>query len=167
LVNRLIVNVVNRFFRTYLIFGIGTQFDNGLDGAVVYTTNDVGDINTTYAGKSYSSFFDTGSNGIFFLSSAVTGISACTGANSAFYCPPSTVSLNAQNIGQNGASANVAFDIANADELFSTENSAFNDLGGPTPNLFDWGLPFFFGRKVFVAIEGASTPSGPGPYFAY
>ena len=34
-------------------------------------------------------------------------------------------------------------------------------------NFFDWGLPFFFGREVFVAIEGQETPSGPGPYYAY
>ncbi|MEO5671342.1 MAG: DUF3443 family protein, partial [Ramlibacter sp.] len=34
-------------------------------------------------------------------------------------------------------------------------------------NTFDWGLPFFFGRNVFVAFTGASTPRGIGPYWAY
>jgi hypothetical protein len=32
---------------------------------------------------------------------------------------------------------------------------------------FDWGLPFFFGRTVYTAIEGQSTPAGVGPYFAF
>jgi hypothetical protein len=40
-------------------------------------------------------------------------------------------------------------------------------VGGPNPGAFDWGLPFFFGRQVFTAIEGASTPGGSGPYFAF
>jgi hypothetical protein len=30
---------------------------------------------------------------------------------------------------------------------------------------FDWGLPFFFGRTVFTAIEDRGTPAGP--YFAF
>lgn len=32
---------------------------------------------------------------------------------------------------------------------------------------FVWGMPFFFGRTVFVAIDGASTLHGRGPYWAY
>jgi hypothetical protein len=45
--------------------------------------------------------------------------------------------------------------------------TAFSEVGGPNPGLFDWGLPFFYGRSVFVAIEGQSTPGGTGPYWAY
>jgi len=33
--------------------------------------------------------------------------------------------------------------------------------------VFDWGLPFFYGRNVYAAIEQQSTPGGVGPYFAY
>lgn len=32
---------------------------------------------------------------------------------------------------------------------------------------FVWGMPFFFGRTVFIAIDGANTQHGPGPYWAY
>jgi hypothetical protein len=32
---------------------------------------------------------------------------------------------------------------------------------------FDWGLPFFFGRTIYTAIENQSTPAGAGPYVAF
>ena len=38
----------------------------------------------------------------------------------------------------------------------------------PTMNAsFDWGLPFFYGRRVAYAIEGAATSVGTGPYIAF
>lgn len=150
-----------------LIFGIGTQSNNGLGSAQTYTTDDLGNFTTVYAGNSYpSSFIDSGSNGLFFLSSSVTGIAQCA-SDDVFYCPSKTLSLTAQNVGQNGTAGTVAFSIANAEQLFSTDNAAFGDLGGPNTGVFDWGVPFFFGRKVFVAIDGAQTPAGAGPYWAY
>ena len=151
-----------------LIFGIGTQSNNGLGSAQIYTTDDLGNFNTYYNGSLYSSsFIDSGSNGIYFLTSGLTGIPLCTGTENVFYCPSKTLSLMAENSGQNGTSGKVAFSIANANQLFSTDNAAFDDLGGPNVGAFDWGVPFFFGRNVFVAIDGARTPAGPGPYWAY
>jgi hypothetical protein len=151
-----------------LIFGIGTQSNNGLGSAQVYTTDDLGEFTTVYNGSSYSSsFIDSGSTGLFFLSSSAADIAQCTGANAGYYCPSQTLNLTAQNVGQNGTSGTVAFSIANAEQLFSTGNAAFNDLGGSNPGAFDWGMPFFFGRNVFVAIDGQQTPAGPGPYWAY
>jgi hypothetical protein len=32
---------------------------------------------------------------------------------------------------------------------------------------FDFGLPFFYGRSVFTAIEGKSAGSQIGPFYAY
>ncbi len=153
-----------------LIFGIGTQSDNALGNAQVYATDANGNFSTTFKGKVYSSsYLDTGSNGIFFLDSSTIGSAfpPCPSSNSGFSCPPATVNDTATNTGLNGASAQFSFSIANADSLFNTGNSAFNNLGGPDTGEFDWGLPFFFGRTVFVAIENQSTPGGPGPYWAY
>jgi len=156
-----------------LIFGIGTQSNNGLQSATVYTVPasgpNAGDITTTFNGVSYpSSFIDSGSNGILFLDSATTGIPTCSGNYSSWYCPTTSPdSLSATNQGTNGNQGVVNFSIENANSLFNTSNSAFSTLGGPQTGSFDWGLAFFFGRNVFTAIENMNTPGGPGPYFAY
>jgi Protein of unknown function (DUF3443) len=147
-----------------LVFGIGTQSNNGLGTANVYTLNQDADITTKFNGQSYpESFLDSGSNGIFFLDSAATGFPECGG----FYCPNSTQNLSASNIDANGTSESISFSVANADTLFGTGGTAFNQLAGEGPDAFDWGLSFFYGRNVFTAIDGASTPGGAGPYWAY
>ncbi len=153
-----------------LVFGIGTQSNNGLGSASVYTLNGNGNFTTTYKGQAYNqSFLDSGSNGLYFLTPSAAGIAVCPDA-SFFYCPSSTQNLSATNQGANGTSGTVNFSVGNADTLFNSNptGSAFVDLAGPNSlNGFDWGLPFFFGRNVYTAIEGTSTPGGPGPYWAY
>lgn len=151
-----------------LIFGIGTQANNALGSAKVYTTDDVGNFSTLFEGTTYSSsYLDTGSNGIYFQDSDTISLPACPDGDSDFSCPPTTVSLTATTVGHNGVSATVAFSVANAEALFNSNNAAFNDLAGPDTGDFDWGLPFFLGRPTFIAIEGQSTSGGTGPYWAY
>ncbi len=152
-----------------LIFGIGTQSNNTLGSAQVLTLDNSGNITTTFNGTPYSgSFIDSGSNGIFFLDSSITGLALCSKPNDSFYCPASTQSFSATNIGGNGVSNSIPFSVANANTLFANAaDVVFGNLAGPNPGSFDWGLPFFYGRNVFTAIEGQSTPGGVGPYFAY
>jgi hypothetical protein len=45
--------------------------------------------------------------------------------------------------------------------------AVFPTLGGPLSGMFDFGLPFFYGKNVYVAIDGRATPGGNGPYWAY
>jgi hypothetical protein len=151
-----------------MIFGIGTQSNNGLGSAQVYATDDVGDFSVTFKGQTYSgSFLDTGSNGLFFLTSAASGLPQCPNPNPGFYCPANTTGITVTTTGLNGTSAQIALSIADADSLFASLNNAFNNVGGPNPGAFDLGLPFFLGRNVFVAIQGQSTPGGAGPFWAY
>src|SRR5213078_5040959 len=61
-----------------LIFGIGTQSNNGLGAAKIFTTSNRGEFTTTFNNTPYpKSFIDSGSNGIFFLDSAAAGLPAC------------------------------------------------------------------------------------------
>jgi Protein of unknown function (DUF3443) len=156
-----------------LVFGIGTAANNGLGSAQVYTTDALGHFTTTFAGTAYpTSYLDTGSNLLFILDATRLGLPLC-GANTeaaGAYCPATPVSFTATTTGANGVTGTVTFSIANATTLLSSPNVAFNDLATPftsSPEAFAWGLPFFFGRTVFVAIQGQSTPDGPGPYWAY
>jgi hypothetical protein len=152
-----------------LIFGIGTQSNNSLGSAHVFTLDPrTGNISTGFKGKTYSSFLDTGSNAYFFLDSATTGMPTCPSPENGFYCPSARVAFSATNTGTNQASSTVSFNIDNANTLFSSSaDNAFPTLGGPNSGMFDWGLPFFYDRHVFVAIEDAQTTGGVGPYWAY
>lgn len=161
-----------------LFFGIGTESNNQpgsvntlLEGNNL--NNDPShflDVNTVYKGVSGASFFDTGSNGLFFNDAS---IAQCGGGSVGFYCPSSTLSESATNesIGSSVSSV-VNFQIANANNLFNSGAVAVDDVGGTndggsTFDGFDWGLPFFFGRTVFIGMSGVSSPLGTGPYTAY
>ncbi len=155
-----------------LIFGIGTQSNNGLGGATVFGTDDMGNFNTTYNGTTYLSFLDSGSNGIYFLDTPTTGLPVCADVNINFlYCPTSNqtipIVITAQS-GTNGASASASFVVGNAGVLLDGNNAAVNDIAGPMSGLVDLGLPFFFGRNVYTGIAGKSISGvGTGPITAY
>jgi hypothetical protein len=158
-----------------LIFGIGTESNNALNGATVYPVDDFGNFITIFKTSSTTitnttSFIDSGSNGLYFFDSAQTGIPTCRDANF-FYCPSSTENLSATTEGAGGTpSSTINFSVANADALFNDNPTAnvFEDLAGPNSiSGFDWGLPFFYGRNVYTAIQGQTTPGGTGPYWAY
>ena len=158
-----------------VVFGIGTQANNGLGGATVLALDNAGYVETAFpAGATqHASYLDSGSNALFFLDTATTKIPQCAGIQNSFYCPAAAVSLAATISQGSTTSAKFAFSVANADQL-AARNFAFNNFAGPmqgypdsTLPSFDWGLPFFFGRLVYSAIETRTTPSGSGPYFAF
>jgi hypothetical protein len=159
-----------------LIFGIGTQSNNALGSAQIYATDSAAYFTTTYNGVKYPfSYIDSGSNALYFLDSKTLGGIDCGGNNAGYYCPGTTLSFTVTNTGTNGVSGPVSFSIANADSLFNTGNGAFSNLGGDSgtdlaSDYFAFGVPFFFGRSVFVGIGGTTVPTGataPYGYWAY
>jgi len=145
-----------------MIFGIGTQANNTLGGATVVKANSqTGYVATTSGGQTYSqSYIDSGSNGLFFRN---TQLPQC----GYWYCPGSTQTASAAIAGVDGAATAVSFAIGNSGALFASPNNAFNNLAGIASSGFGWGLPFFFGRRVYTAIASRVTSAGPGPYYAF
>ena len=152
-----------------LVFGIGTQGNNGLGGAAVLTTDTAGYITVNYKNTAYTkSFIDSGSNLYFFNDSTLT---TCTLSNQSFFCPSTQQTLTATNVGASNTQSNVTFKVANAKNQFNTNPSfvAFDNVAAPSSDSqsFDFGMPFFYGRFVYTAIEGMNTAGGMGPYFGY
>ncbi len=152
-----------------LVFGIGTETNNALGSATILTADPTyGDIDVTFNGTDYpSSFLDSGSNAYYFNDSSLTPCAADTSA-AGFYC--STANLSATLAGNNGTQLVASFTVGDASTM---SGAALPQLAGPVGSnanftgVFDFGLPYFYGRNVFTAIEGTSAGGTEGPYFAY
>ena len=158
-----------------LVFGIGTQTNNALaSGATILTTDSYyGYVSVNFIGTNFpQSYLDSGSNAYYFNDSS---ISSCGSQSVApgFFCPTSTVSLSATITGNNGAQSSPSFSIANAVDLFDNNPTfaAFSNLGGAAgtdgSQSFAFGLPFFYGRNVYTAMENMDAGGTDGPYFAF
>jgi len=156
-----------------LVFGIGTETNNQVGSATIFTLDSEDNFSTTFNGTLYdASFIDLGSNGFFFPDASIP---TCPGNESSFFCPTSLLNLSALNTGANNATNTVDFSIDNAENLFNEgggADAAFSTLGGPNLGAgagFDWGLPFFYGKNVFTSIDGQTVPAGtpPAPWWAY
>jgi hypothetical protein len=150
-----------------LILGIGTQSNNTPSSTLSFFPADsVGNFSTQFNGQDLdSSFLDSGSNALYFPSP----ISTCQpGSGGTFYCPASTTAFSAIQ----GSGSSVNFQISNANSALSSGNAVFSDIGGNMGNSeldssFDWGLPFFFGKSIYVGINGKSSSLGAGPSWAW
>jgi hypothetical protein len=153
-----------------LIFGIDTESNNasGTETVVPVATTgaDAGYITTIFNGTTLpESFIDSGSNAYFFTDS---DLSPCTDSGfSGFYCPANTTSLSGEMQLASGTSS-VDFDVGNAEQI-NAKYLVYPGVAGTNanPESFDWGLPFFYGRRVATAIDGSTTKVGSGPYIAY
>jgi hypothetical protein len=158
-----------------LIFGIQTQSNNALGSAFVLLADGDGNFTTSYKSQTLSSsFIDSGSNGLYFPDSSIA-VCPNTQSNpsaSEFYCPAATLSETATMQGQNGLTNPVPFDVVSLNSI-SNSFYASDALAGPAPSnsslgsYFDWGLPFFYGKRVFTAIDGKTAGSSTGPFYAY
>lgn len=151
-----------------LILGISTQPNNQLGSAAVVPLNTLGYFTTTYNGVQLpDSYIDSGSAYLYF-----NGALAPCATQTGYYCPATIQTLQATNQLSGGATGTVSFSVDNYETL-SNNNPTFNALAnvagttnGSTRS-FDWGLPFFYGRTVFVGFENRSAGQNLGPFFAY
>ena len=162
-------------------FGIGTQTNNALTaGAVLPVTTSgsrlgPGLLTATYNGKALTqSFLDSGSNDYYFIDASLP---ICTQTYlNVFYCPTAATPLSPTLTATNGATGSGAFTLYNPATTTSGSANVAPGLGVnptlvkpplPFSNSFDFGVPFFFGKSVYTAIEGRAAGGTQGPYFAY
>ena len=152
-----------------LTFGIGTQSNNGIvAGAKAYPVSSDGfTITGVYKGQTYASFIDSGSNILYFSDSSIP---TCTVGGGTWFCPSSQLNLSAT-LSSGGSSGTVNFSLISAQVLNSSSYAAFPSLGAPmTGSLlgdFDWGLPFFYGRSVYIGFAGSGNPLGSGAMYIF
>ena len=78
-----------------------------------------------------------------------------------------------QSVGGNGNSTSADFSIGNANDLLNDNPNflAYSNIGAPIPadfsTSFDWGLPFYFGRRVYTGFEGEQIGNAIGPLVAF
>lgn len=155
-----------------LIFGIGTQSDNALPttGLTALGTDANGEFTATYNGGTtvLPALIDSGTDAYAFDDPT---IAVCaSGAYVGYYCPAvapqSLFAVNA-GVGTYNATNTVNFAIADPNS-FVAGAAAFIDLGGGGGSTrFIWGMPFFYGRKVYFGIEQRVSGTYTGPFYAY
>jgi len=155
-----------------VIFGLGTQSDNTLPvtGLSVLGTNASGDFTTTYNGGAtvLPSLIDSGADSYLF-DDPTLGVCG-SGPFVGYYCPavaPQSAFAVNTGVGVNNTSSTVNFAIADPN-TFVAGAAAFIDLaGGGGSSNFTWGMPFFYGRPIYVGFEQRTAGNYTGPYFAY
>jgi hypothetical protein len=166
-----------------MLLGIGSQNNNHPAAGLTAFTADTKTatfktVFSPYSTTAIPGFIDSGSSLIFLPSTAQ--LPDCSGAQGGnhgslyqgVYCPSSTLSLMATNQGLNGTSGVVNFQIGNGFNLLSsTSLFVFPDVGALSATgsaaYFDWGLPFFLGRTIYIGFEGTSSSLASGMYWAY
>jgi hypothetical protein len=147
----------------YVVFGIGTQANNVPSGVTAYGLNQFGEFATSFNGPPFvAAIVDTGTNGFLFSDPTLP-------TSGGWFNPSSSLCLSATIEGASGVPASVvAFQIASLASL-SASGWVFSNIGASgQAGFFDWGLPFFLGRNVYIGINGrGGSTLGAGPFVAF
>jgi hypothetical protein len=158
-----------------VIFGIATQTDNALPatGLVVLGADGSGDFNATYNGGTTQlpALIDSGTDAYAFDDPTIPVCPAASyGVFGGYYCPtvaPQSVFAVNTGVGVNNASSTVDFAIADPGTFVAGAAAFVNLAGGGGSTRFTWGMPFFYGRKIYIGIDQRVAGSYTGPYYAY
>jgi hypothetical protein len=153
----------------HLIFGLGTRPNNQLPFVLnpIVPQATWGQFKVESNGNTYTSAFDTGTWQYNF---PALGADVCTD-NASMLCPASPLQVQVKLVDATGATVHTAtLHVANYDDFPST-NNAFNDIATTVAGSNDLmlGMPFFYGKTIYFAIENQYTPQYPwtGPWVAY
>jgi hypothetical protein len=172
-----------------MIFGIGTQSNNAIGSATKYNADpnsEPGIVETTWNDTVYTSVFDTGSSAYYFDNTSNPTIALCgtTAPLNQLYCPGgasatansagTTLNLSATLQDYSGDATptqSVAFIITNPLANYSNSTIAADNIGGTVVfDYFIWGMPYFYGHKIYFGIADITATNPPnlvsGPYYA-
>jgi hypothetical protein len=167
-----------------VIFGLATQTDNALPatGLTVLGTDAGGDFTATFNGGTTAlpALIDSGSDDYAFADSDPNMATCLTTAPppqqpsapqwSGYYCPivaPQSLFAVNTGVGVNNATNTVQFAIADPNSFVATATAFTNLGGGQGSTRFTWGMPFFYGRKIYVGIDQTMSGTLKGPFYAY
>jgi hypothetical protein len=155
-----------------LYLGIGTQPNNTPSSSVKTLTADPrefvsGSYNDNYTmfstllnGNSVIAFIDSGSGCMSFPAPTSPVLPEDSNTNDTFYGfynPTSPTAVAATQVGYNGVQSALTFYVA-APTNSAVLPACSQNLGGSfITGEFDWGLPFFLGRSVYVSVEGTTS----------
>ncbi len=162
-----------------LYFGINTQSNNTVGSSV---TPFFADSNLTiltdfpaYSSSSLPAFLDSGSNSNDFPLPSNNSLYDCGSAYSGYWCihssrsqPLTFAATISDSYGNSSGSFN--FQVGDFATLAASQHSVFPTASGSVGSspYFDWGLPFFLNRVVYVGINGKTTSNlGIGPFWAF
>jgi hypothetical protein len=157
-----------------IIFGLATQTDNALPatGLTVLGADAKGEFTATYNGSAtvLPALIDSGTDDYTFADPMP--LCPATTQWGGYYCPASGLQdVFAVNtgVGAYNATNTVQFAIADPNISFIPTAAAFINLGGggQSSTGFTWGMPFFYGRKIYIGIEQKVSGSFTGPFYAY
>lgn len=139
-------------------------------------------VKTLFNRNTYAnSYLDTGTNGMFFYDGF---IKPCASDSQAYfwYCPDATMKDLKATLSDGDPSlrsgVEVTFQVANFSVLNFTDNTAFSGAAGavnqsgvgntyvPDTKTFAWGMPFFYGKSVYLSIW-QQPGSEAGPWYAW
>lgn len=142
-----------------MTLGLNTANNNATSGVKFFGVSDAARLRITLAGRSYNGLIDSGSNYYHFPSRYMA---PCEGT--IFFCPskPETVPITIQSwdLASSLTSELLIDDYRNYNGMAAQPGLAGYDSGATELVL---GLPYFYGRKVYVAIQGKGTASVPAP----
>ncbi len=155
-----------------LVFGIGTQTDNALPatGITILGADATGHFTATYNGASapLPALIDSGTDSYAFGDPTIPVCN--TGAFVGYYCPataPQPLFAVNVGVGANNGVDTVDFALANP-QSFVANAAAIGGLGsGAGSSKFTWGMPFFYGRKIYLGIDQRTVGNTVGPLYAY
>jgi hypothetical protein len=146
-------------------------------GLTVLGADTSGDFTATYNGGTTAlpALIDSGTDDYYFGDPSIPTCTSTPPNNPAwvgYYCPtsglqtPNPFAVNT-GVGTYNATNTVQFAIADPNSFVAAATAFINLGGGKGSKRFIWGMPFFYGRKVYIGIDQKMSGSYKGPYYAY